>query len=360
MNKADVWFVTAALSLVLSGWAFCPAYGRAQQLGFEGPLTGAGAGWGNDIKNVLVFANEKLANGRYSVVFEDDNCNPKNSRSAAQKLISINRVKQAFVACGQAVMATAGIYKRAGVTVMAPFATPSRISNLGVFRTSPSDAYAAKRLAERIAARHKTVYVLSQIDDYTQEFLKDFLASAKESRLMVFNEDYLPDEKDFRPLLLKLKSKNIEALFLNTQSEQVLLAQVRQLQELAIAPRLYGAYLPGSQGFLKAAGALAEGIEFVDFPGAAELLSEEGQKLYAEYQTRFGPLQGWSFAFPATFEAFRAVHLALSSGQPVGDYLQHNSFDGIFGRYSFDEHGDIVGLQHVMRVVRKGQGEVLR
>ena len=134
---------------------------------------------------------------------------------------------------------------------------------------------------------------------------------------------------------------------------------VKQLKEIEYAPSLYGAYLPGSAGFLKIAGVMAEGLVFVDFPGASDLLTAEGQALYSEYLARFGPLQGWSFAFPATFEAFRAIHLGIISGQPLEQFLRTSKFQGVFGPYSFDDHGDIAGQQHVMRIIRDGKSERL-
>ena len=118
---------------------------------------------------------------------------------------------------------------------------------------------------------------------------------------------------------------------------------------------VYGAYLPGSSTFLELAGTLAEGIIFIDFTPAEDLLDEEGRSLYGEYLKRYGPLKSWSFAFPAAFEGFRAVTQAIGSGKPPQTYLRSAKFQGIFGAYSFDKNGDLRGLKHSMRVVRGGR-----
>jgi branched-chain amino acid transport system substrate-binding protein len=354
MQRKQIIFL---LVILVSFFAF-DALAESRKLGLSAPLSGGGAGWGNDVRNILNFANEKLAGGKYSFVVEDDRCDLKTARTVAQKLIAIDKITEVFTVCGQVVMATAQTYHNAGVTVIASLATPSQISSLGILRTSMGDALAAKRLANFIGDRHKTVSVLTEENEYPISFLNDFSKSAKNISLQIDNLNYLPEQRDFQPQLLSMKKRGVQALFLNTQTEEALASLVKQLKIIGFAPALYGAYLPGSANFLKIAGNLAEGMIFVDFPNADEMLTPEGKALYQEYLTRYGPIQGWSFAFPSTFEAFRAVHLALSSNQRVEQYFKSTSFDGIFGKYSFDTYGDIVGPQHVLRLIKNGHAEL--
>ncbi len=344
------------LCLILS---ILDASADSRVLGLSAPLSGGGAGWGNDVKNVLLFANEKLAQGRYRFVFEDDRCDPKTSLSVARKMISVDKVREVFIVCGQSVTSTAKVYTSAGVLVMASLATPSQISGMGVFRTSLSDEFATRKLAEYIAAHHRSIVVFTEENDYSVSFFRDFERNAKGRGLAVTNENYLPDKYDFKTQLLKFKKAKAEALFLNTQTEEALATIVKQLHEIDFAPALYGAYLPGSAGFLKLIGDKADGLIFVDFPGASDLLTPEGDALYKEYVARFGPLQGWSFVFPATFEAFRAVHLGIESGKSIAPFLRATKFHGLFGDYSFDAHGDVVGPQHLLRIIRKNSAEKL-
>ncbi len=349
-----------ALLLLLSVVSFRQqVIAEPYRIGVSAPFSGGGAGWGNDLKNVLLFANDTIADGRYSFLFEDDRCDPKTALTIARKFIAIDRIREVFHLCGQTVMASAKVYREGGVTVMAPLATPSRISELGIFRTSLSDSFAAEKLAKYIAEENSSIFVLTEENDYPVSFLQDFLRSAKVLKLDVKNESYLPQQLDFKAQLLRLKSQEISALFLNTQTEEALGNLVRQLKEINYAPTLYGAYLPGSSGFLKVGGMLAEGLVFVDFPEAQDLLNADGQQLYREFTAKYGALRGWSFIFPAAYEAMRVVHLGISSGKPFDQFLKTTEFKGIFGPYRFDEHGDIVGLHHVLRVIRNGKSEKL-
>jgi branched-chain amino acid transport system substrate-binding protein len=359
LSFSTFWTVSVCYFIALGILVGTSPVASCDTLGVSAPLSGGGAGWGNDFKNVLTFASDKLAPGRYKLVFEDDRCESKSAISVARKFSSFNRVKGVFVFCGQVAMVTAPVYRSSGVTVMAALATPSGISQLGIFRTALSDVFATRKLAKYIVTRHKSISIVTQEDDYAIAFQDDFLAAAKELALKTETKTYLPQETNFRPLLLRLKAERAEAIFLNTQSEQSLAALVKQLHEIQFYPRLYGAYLPGSAGFLKLGGKFAEGLVLVDFPTAEELLTSEGKELFAEYIARFGALQGWSFIFPAAFEGFRAIHLALASGGEVEQYLHQTKFNGVFGSYSFDKNGDVVGLKHVLRIIRNGATEPL-
>ncbi len=321
------------------------------KIGLSAPLSGGGAGWGRDIENTLKFAIEKLAAGQYKVIAEDDRCDPKTSLTIANKLISVDQIKYVFVVCGQTALATSATYKKKDVIALATLATPSRLSGLGFYRTSLSDAYAADRLARVISQKHGKVAVLTEENDYPKGFLEDFQKSAKVLGLEVENQDYLPGDLDFRSQLLRLKSQHTEAVFVNTQTEEALAAILQQMKDLQFKPALFGAYLPGSANFLKNSGALAEGLVFVDFPSAKDLLTPEGQELYQQYTAKFGAINGWEFAFPATFEAFRVLHQAIQSGQPIHRYIDNQQFNGIFGKYHFDDQGDLVGFEHVLKVV---------
>jgi branched-chain amino acid transport system substrate-binding protein len=328
-------------------------------LGVSLPLSGNGAGWGVDVRNTLTFANEKLGDGSVRLIFEDDRCEPKGAVTAAQKLTAIDKVNQVYVMCGQSVLAAAPIYQRAGVTVLT-MGTPSKLSRLGVFRMSLSDAVGAAFLVHAIKERYRAITVLTEEADYPTELWRDFEIAADSIGLKTQNELFQPQQYDFRSLLLRIKQSGSDVLFLNTQSEQSLTALLKQLRELGMSPTLYAAYIPGSAGFLASAGPLADGIIFLDFPGAAELLNEEGQRMYGEYQSKFGPIKGWSFTFPGVFEAFRLVRDSSSSGVTLADYLRSGTFQGIFGAYSFDMRGDLKGPRHVLRTIRNRAIEVLR
>ena len=331
------------------------------KIGVSAPLTGPAAAWGIDLKNVLIFANEKLAQSSYRFIFEDDKCSPKEAVSIAQKFTRVDKVQASFIVCGATTIASAPVYDRAGVVLMAPIATPTSISQAGdyIFRPGLSDAFATRKLAEHISKGHKKVGVLTEQNDYSVSFLKDFEKEARIWGLETLNEDFQSSDTDFKTQILRLKSKDIDALFINSNTERLYSIVLKQVRSLKIELPIFGAYLPGTSAFISLAGADANGIQFVDFPLAEQLISAEGRKLYEEYIERFGKPKSWDYAFPAVFEAFRALHTALQSGGSPKDFLYRTKFQGIFGPYSFDSNGDLVGLSHAMKVILDGKSTTL-
>ncbi|MCB0334494.1 MAG: ABC transporter substrate-binding protein, partial [Bdellovibrionales bacterium] len=218
--------------LILFLFTTSTLFAEPLRLGLSAPLSGGGAAWGNDAKNVLEFANEKLANNTYKLIFEDDRCDPKTALTVARKLSSVDKVDVAFLVCGQATMAATKAYRQSEVSVVATLATPSSISGSGAWRTSLNDARASQKLSQVIANKTDAISVLTEENDYSVSFFKDFAEAAKKDELRVENEYYLSSQTDFRAQLLKLKNKGAKAVFLNTQTEEALANILKQMKLL--------------------------------------------------------------------------------------------------------------------------------
>ncbi|MBX7136332.1 MAG: ABC transporter substrate-binding protein [Oligoflexia bacterium] len=349
------------LSLLITLLPFSAFSEPDLRVGFSGPLTGPAAAWGIDVKNVLIFANEKLAQGRYKFVIEDDKCDPKEAVTIAHKFAGPEKLRYVFLVAGTVTLAAAPVYGRANMLVMAPIVTPRAISNLGdyLFRTTPGDGVAAGVLAEKIAAKYRSVAVLTEQSEYSTGFLEDFAGAAKRKGLAISNEDYLQSETDFRSRLLRLASKQPEAMFVNANTERAFALILKQARDLKIKLPIFGAYIPGSAAFLKLAGNDAEGIIFPDYPDARVLLNAEGQALYKEFVAQYGKLQSFEYAFPAVLEAFRAFDAAVRDGADPKGYLHSREFNGTMGKFSFDQHGDVIGIQPALKIIRGGQPGLL-
>lgn len=327
-------------------------------LGVSAPLSGEAAGWGTDIKNILLFVNEKLAGNKYKLVFEDDRCNGKDAVTAAHKLIDIEKVRYTIgYACSGALMAAAPLFERSKIVVVDTAASAPSISHAGeyIFRTFPSDAGSASALFAHMSSKHKRIGLLTEQTEFCEGLLKVTQDAAKNSGVTVLNETYPPGNTDLRSIILKLKSQNVEGLFVNTQTEATFLTAVQQIRTLGWDVPLYSAYHAGSRSFLEKAGTLSEGIVFVDLPPISQVLNPEGQKLFEEFEKKFGKMSTMSSIFPATYEGFRALDLAISSGEDVREYLETTTFHGIFGEWSFDKNGDIQGLHFLVRKIEGGK-----
>ncbi len=74
--------------------------------------------------------------------------------------------------------------------------------------------------------------LLKSLGQYISQSSQTSRFTAKNDPLKLTVEEYNPGTSDFRPLLLRLKARGVDALILNTQSERGLLDLVKQLDQL--------------------------------------------------------------------------------------------------------------------------------
>lgn len=332
------------------------------KLGVSTPLTGEAATYGLDIKDFLIFANRHLSQNRYELIFEDDKCTGKDAVTAAQKLVKVDKVQAVIgFACSAATLTAAPIYENAQVPVMVTFASSPKIKQAGdyIFRSYPNDDDSGKILFSYVKTHHKTFAVLSEETQYAQDLKNVFTGSNTDAALTLVTEDFLPGTVDFRSVLLKLKGKNPEGLFINTQAEHAFGVILQQIKEMNWKVSLYGAYWPASPALLAQAGENLNGIVFVDTPSLRDILNEEGARVYEDYTKGGGKIRSTEAAFATAYEGFRALHLAFQSKGHIKDYLYQTKFKGIFGPYSFDQSGEIQGLSLILKTIDQGVAKPL-
>lgn len=326
------------------------------KIGIIAPLSGEVATWGNDVRNVLLFAKRKMHLENIEFVFEDDQCLGKNAVSSAQKLISVDKVNFAFIVCTESTMSVAPIFERAKLLVISPAAGGADVSNAGdyIFRTWPSSATTGQLLFDYVKSRHRVFAVLSEERGYPQELAASFLLAARDGQLKVVSEAFRSEETDYRAIIKRLEARGVDGIFVNTNAERAFASILSQLRQLNWKAPIYGVYMPGYSSFLKLAGELANGIIYVAAPSAETSLTEEGKKLYSEFVSEYGELRSSSFVFASTFEALARIAGLKPGKEEPREQLYHGHFNGVFGEYTFDANGDIVGVQHKINIIRGG------
>jgi branched-chain amino acid transport system substrate-binding protein len=238
----------AFISVLAVFFAFRPVV-QAQKvrLGVPLPLSGDGADEGQDLKQLLIFGSEKLANNGYDFVFEDDQCSDKQAVTIAQKFVNLQHLKYVIgFSCSGTVLASAPVYERGKVLAMsvATWAPAILASGEYVYRTMPNFGEGAKLLYEYIAKRHKTLGLLSEETGYAQELALALRGLASDRRMRVLEQNYLSDTTDFRTLLSKMQYERVNALMLNPQTASGLVRVFKQLLDLKWQVPLYGFFFP--------------------------------------------------------------------------------------------------------------------
>lgn len=325
------------------------------KIGVSTPLTGNASTYGLDVKNVLQFANQKLANGKYELVFEDDRCNGRDAVTVAHRFIDVLQIKHVLgLPCSGALLPAAPLYERSKVVVISAGSSAESVSKAGeyIFRTWPSDLLAVKILFDYIASKHKTLGVLSEETEYAQGFLQSLNALNVGQSTRIYNQNYLATDRDFRSMLLKLRAEGIDGLLINSQTEISAAAILKDIKTMNWSIPVYNGFLAGSPAFLEVAGDLAENIIFPDFTPITQSYSKDGKELYEEFKLQYGAPKSMDIIFTTAFESFRAMHEAIESGQDERKFLYNTKFSGLVGTWSFDRNGDIQGLSPVLLVIR--------
>ena len=336
------------------------------KIGISTALTGDAASFGIDIKNAILFMNEKIGAGRYELVLEDERCDNSSALSVAKKLINVDRVKYVLgFPCNSSLLATAKIYDQAGAVVITSAATSGDRLNIGqsIFRLFPSDVDAANLLYLYLSKLHKRVAILSEQNEFPLLMERAFLAKNKANKdLLAINlAEFTHGETDLRTVILKMVATRAEAIFVNANTDSSFISVIKQIRALNYNGAIYGAYMPSSALVLKELGRAANGIIFVNMPSTQELLTKKGAQLYQEFIERFGEPQSGFAVVPTSFEALRVLDLAIRSEADPVQFLKETKFtSGYIPNYYFDSNGAVQGVDFQIQKIVDGKIEILK
>lgn len=331
------------------------------KIGFISPQTGGAAAYGADTLNAALIAVKEInaagaIDGRQiEIISEDGKCNAKDGLNAAQKLINVDKVKFMVTgSCSGELLGYTSLADQNKVLVLNTLASSPNVSGSSpyVFRNAPSDADGGKQLADIAYKSYKSVAVITEDTEYAQAIRKVFTDTFKASGGTIpVDEVFAPTSKDFRTILLKVKTANPQAIFLNVQAPLNGTALAKQARDLGLKSQFYLAYMSGPE--YVTAGSFVEGSIIVDVPG---LYSDKGATLLAKFKSEYNREPGYPFFVGSTYDAvYLMVDAIKNSGGDTAkakDYLAGlKEYQGTIGTYNFDDKQDVVGIKFVVRKV---------
>lgn len=265
------------------------------QIGFVAPLSGGRASMGKDAQNGANLALAELKeSGRahandFTLVFEDHQGDPAKAVAAFNKLVLAG---SRFIVTqnSNASIAASGVANSNKVIQFGISTTSDRYSspNDYTFRVNGSTLDEAKVSSRFIAQLQSQspgkIGILAMQDEYPATLRDHLLAEFKALGLEVaLNEDFLPQESDFRSLIAKLKAKRAEYVYcLGYQTQCGIF--VKQQKEMSLKPKAIIGNTPlNGPEFFEVAGAAAEGV-FVSYP-QTDVLGTVAKKYQSVYGT---------------------------------------------------------------------------
>lgn len=306
--------VALVVSLVLGRIEQAAAQSEHPKVGLLLPLSGGYASVGNDNRQGVEAA---LALGKRSRPFEllyaDTMADPTTAVTEFRKLIDTSGVLAVYAMRGPVGMTLNPLSRSSIMPLLGGVGIPSFTeSNPHAFQLWPTSTDEGTFLAEHLVAHgFQKLALLTAQDDWPVAVSNSLRAALKPAPLtIVFDQEIIPPETDFRSAVLQLNAKHIDVVFANLSIAQ-LGPFLKQAKALKFSGAIYSNFWVAKNDVVSVVGSAGvENVRFVEMDGEMPAL----RKLLAE---KFG-----SEPSGATISAYAAI---LLLGQALGHSPPPNS-----------------------------------
>jgi branched-chain amino acid transport system substrate-binding protein len=322
-------------------------------------LTGFAAFAGEASRDGFLMAIED-SNVKVMPIVEDGQSNVQTTVLAARKLTSMDDamvvIGPEWAEFGQAIVPVA---EDTQTLFISPWQTQESQWSRSKYYLSgtPSDRSQISAVVSHMKSQDKKfVTVVSTNNEWGISSSELFKSEASKLGLQVKSE-YLVEQNtnDFRTLILKISKDNPDAIFatIASDSEQALFN--RQLKEQGsniqiyvpssrVSPILLSDFANEMQGTLFAVS--------TPYPGLEEFT--------IKYETKFGKKPGVisaAVAYDMTTLVLQAIENGATTSEEIREYLMNiKSYEGYSGIIEFNDRGQVVGQQAVMKQIVGGEG----
>jgi len=336
-------------------------------------LTGRGAKFGIDSKNAIDLAVEKInTSNEYpftlKVIYEDDKGEASTAVSALRKLIEVDNVPVivGFILSNNA-LACAPIAESKKVNLLITNASAEKIKDAGdyIFRIRETAATNGKEMAKysRDTLNVNTSAILYANAENGVSYAQAFRDKSIElGGKILLSEAFEEGEKDFRSLILKIKEKDPEAVYLAglpPEMGQILY----QSKEQGFRPKFW----LGSSGaedpmLIEIAKEGAEDLIISSPPFDLYSEDEKVQNFVKKYKAKYNYEPG-----PPGANAYDAIYIIAEVikkyGKTADDIkrglYQVKNYNGVGGNITIDEFGEVQRPVLFKKVIN-GRFEIIR
>ena len=201
------------------------------------------------------------------LVYADSKNDPSAAITEFRKLVSVDNVLAIYTHRSSMGMALNPVSLTAGIPLLGAVGHKDfAAGNKYAFQIWPKSDDDGNFLAQEFIKRgHKKVALVFTEDEWTTAVSQAFRLKYTElGGTIVFDQPVLPAETDFRTLVLQIKSKSPDAIFMNMLLPQIA-PLIKQAREFKVSGKLYSNFYVAKKEVLEAAGAVAlEGVSYVE------------------------------------------------------------------------------------------------
>jgi len=357
------WIMAALAAAVLSAPS---AYAQDLTVAVAGPMTGSEAVFGRQLKDgaELAIADINAAGGvlgrKLKLEIGDDQCDPKQARSVAEKIAA---AKIPFVAghyCSSSSIPASDAYLEGNVLQITPASTNPTFTERKMWNTfrvcgrddqqgAVAGAYLAKNYGSKNIAilNDRTTYGKGLADETKKALNK---AGVQEKMY----ESYTKGDKDFNAIVSRMKAAGIDVVYIGGYQQEAGLI-LRQMRDQGMKTVMMAGDALADKEFAAVTGTLGAGTLMTFGPDPrkrptakaivekfkAKGIDPEGYTLYT-----YAAYQIWSQA---------ATKAGTTDAKKVAETIRAGTWDTVLGPISYDKKGDITALDYVI-YVWKGDG----
>ena len=359
---------------LMAGVALCALSGSAWAdivIATAGPMTGQYASFGEQMKAGAEQAVEDInaaggVNGEKLVLeVGDDACDPKQAVAVANQFAASNVVFVAGHFCSGSSIPASAVYNEEQIIQISPASTNPTFTDErpgpGIYRVCGRDdqqgdiagAFIAEKFADaKVAIVHdKTAYGKGLADE-TMSSMKE---AGKEAALY---EAYTAGEKDYTAIVSKLKSEEIDVLYVGGyHTEAGLMA--RQMREQGMDTILISGDALVTEEYWAITGPAGEGTLMTFSPDPRK--NEEAKPVVEKFMAKNIDPEGYTLYTYAAIQAWKAAVEAAGSTdyEAVVKALDEGKFQTVLGEFEFDDKGDVTTPGYVFYVWKDGKYDYL-
>lgn len=253
------------------------------------------------------------------------------------------------------------IYEENGILFLTPTSTDPRLTTHGfhyLFRLTPDDRENADALVQFAERQHyKKIGVLYARTEYGQSLAPFFISAATDAGIqIVFRRSYLPSERDFRPMVAQVREESFDAVMIADQTPRAT-ELIKAISQMGITGPILGSDKMDTDVLWRFAEATS-GDVYVASAEDPSAINPEYERFRRRFRERFGvspdynATQGY-ISLTLLAEAVRASHTA--DPLIVATTLRcAKSWAGLFGNFSFDNQGDVLGREIFIKHMNHG------
>lgn len=322
-----------------------------------GPFTGPIAAFGDQLKTGAqaaadaINANGGVAGRQIKLEFEDDQCDPKQAVSVANRIVANGVHLVDGHLCSGASIPASAVYADNGILMMSPASSNPLLTDQATQKGWPNimrlftrddaqGAFIGPWIAKQYAG--KNVAIIHDKTAYGQGIADAVRGAMNANGLKdIMYEGINAGEKDYSALITKLKNAKVDVVYFGGYHPEAGLI-LRQAAEINYKFQLIMPDSIASPEFWQIAGAAGEGTLFA-FPADPQRRPEAKAAVDKMKASGFKP-EGYTLFSYAVIQAFAEGVKRAGSDDPsaVADALKNGKpIETVVGPVSFDSKGDL-------------------